>query len=148
MMSKLWSVVDKMFRSRDARSALVTVVGTIAAAAVASFMFKAAVPPEFASAPVMQWAVRLATALTAGLAAFGILGRLWTNADGANRMLVTLTRAWLTTFVVIILTVDGEAALKTGESIRQQRLCANAAYVLKARGVELVQLGLRCSSPE
>lgn len=147
MTPSFWTNVSATFRSRKARSAMLTAAGTIGASAIAVGMLRAAVPPDLDLARVMQWAVRLATALTAGLAAFGILGRPWSSADSANRMLVTLTRAWLITFVVTIFAVEGEAALKTADSIRQQRLCANAAYVLKARGPELVQLGLHCSPP-
>lgn len=113
------------------------------AASLSSLWLTASVPLTPAL-HALAWAALVATALASALGALRLAAGLRNAGRDADRMLDVVSRAWIATFIAIVLAVEGSAALERHQSMQQQRLCANAARLLAADATRLRAYGLRC----
>jgi hypothetical protein len=96
----------------------------------------------------LRWAAWIATALASAVAGLRALDTILSPVDGpSDRPLEAIGRVWLTAFVILILALEVSAALGAFSSLQQQRLCANAARMLKAPPDQLRAYGLDCPPP-
>ena len=95
---------------------------------------------------VMGWAAWTATAVASAMAAFRLFAGPLTSGKDADRAAAAVARAWTTAFIAILVVANVARSVEQYRSYRQQRLCANAALMLKMEPAQLRALGLRCGS--
>lgn len=148
MSQDYWAKLVTFLHRREVRNGLLwgaTCLATLTTCYVALHRIGPDSPTRIG--PAIGWAAWAATALATGLASLRVLGGGLGVGRAADNAIATIARVWLAAFATILITVEASTAIRSVNSLQQQRLCANAARVLRFTPDKLREAGLQCDRP-